>query len=137
MRRKTAPPILKQAADITRADPAAPCHPLDVQLWIAQAAGDLGLDRLEPRRLHAGLLGQRRTVDVRRGDGGDQVADMPGGERPRRARDRFGAQAQHVDIGVEQAQKRSEEHTSELQSLMRISYAVFCLKNNKTRTTAA
>src|SRR3546814_2568122 len=32
---------------------------------------------------------------------------------------------------------RSEEHTSELQSLMRISYAVFCLKkkkNNKTQT---
>src|SRR3546814_1484661 len=27
--------------------------------------------------------------------------------------------------------KRSEEHTSELQSPMRISYAVFCLKNNK------
>src|SRR3546814_4180649 len=27
---------------------------------------------------------------------------------------------------------RSEEHTSELQSLMRISYAVFCLKKNKT-----
>src|SRR3546814_10808282 len=30
--------------------------------------------------------------------------------------------------GVTQWQKRSEEHTSELQSLMRISYAVFCLK---------
>src|SRR3546814_41625 len=29
------------------------------------------------------------------------------------------------------AQKRSEEHTSELQSLMRISYAVFCLKKKK------
>src|SRR3546814_2908301 len=28
---------------------------------------------------------------------------------------------------------RSEEHTSELQSLMRISYAVFCLKKTKTR----
>src|SRR3546814_3010520 len=28
---------------------------------------------------------------------------------------------------------RSEEHTSELQSLMRISYAVFCLKNKKYR----
>src|SRR3546814_2472427 len=27
---------------------------------------------------------------------------------------------------------RSEEHTSELQSLMRISYAVFCLKNKQT-----
>src|SRR3546814_4963103 len=32
--------------------------------------------------------------------------------------------------------KRSEEHTSELQSLMRISYAVFCLKKkNNTRWT--
>src|SRR3546814_6809347 len=30
--------------------------------------------------------------------------------------------------------ERSEEHTSELQSLMRISYAVFCLKNNKQRS---
>src|SRR3546814_904938 len=33
--------------------------------------------------------------------------------------------------GVEQRQVRSEEHTSELQSLMRISYAVFCLKKKK------
>src|SRR3546814_5394001 len=31
--------------------------------------------------------------------------------------------------------KRSEEHTSELQSLMRISYAVFCLKKKKRTTT--
>src|SRR3546814_10377252 len=31
---------------------------------------------------------------------------------------------------------RSEEHTSELQSLMRISYAVFCLKKKKTRTNS-
>src|SRR3546814_6509465 len=30
---------------------------------------------------------------------------------------------------------RSEEHTSELQSLMRISYAVFCLKKKHTRHT--
>src|SRR3546814_8773636 len=30
---------------------------------------------------------------------------------------------------------RSEEHTSELQSLMRISYAVFCLKKKKNHTT--
>src|SRR3546814_4533640 len=30
-------------------------------------------------------------------------------------------------------QMRSEEHTSELQSLMRISYAVFCLQKKKTR----
>src|SRR3546814_1766176 len=34
-----------------------------------------------------------------------------------------------------EAELRSEEHTSELQSLMRISYAVFCLKKKKTKTT--
>src|SRR3546814_4381482 len=42
--------------------------------------------------------------------------------------------------GVVSTSLRSEEHTSELQSLMRISYAVFCLKkktqnNNNTNTT--
>src|SRR3546814_7378630 len=35
--------------------------------------------------------------------------------------------------GVASEPERSEEHTSELQSLMRISYAVFCLKKKKTR----
>src|SRR3546814_5772559 len=36
----------------------------------------------------------------------------------------------HVALaGADQRARRSEEHTSELQSLMRISYAVFCLKN--------
>src|SRR3546814_10267553 len=35
-----------------------------------------------------------------------------------------------IDLPVD-AQIRSEEHTSELQSLMRISYAVFCLKKKK------
>src|SRR3546814_6742884 len=34
--------------------------------------------------------------------------------------------------GLPWAAGRSEEHTSELQSLMRISYAVFCLKKKKT-----
>src|SRR3546814_6887559 len=36
-------------------------------------------------------------------------------------------------VGVLEGQDRSEEHTSELQSLMRNSYAVFCLKKKKTR----
>src|SRR3546814_14979563 len=39
-----------------------------------------------------------------------------------------GAAGLHRGRGVDQ---RSEEHTSELQSLMRISYAVFCLKKKK------
>src|SRR3546814_3834054 len=41
---------------------------------------------------------------------------------------RRGAGAVHGLVGL-----RSEEHTSELQSLMRISYAVFCLKKKKTQ----
>src|SRR3546814_10092887 len=41
---------------------------------------------------------------------------------------------QRIERGPEQGlEQRSEEHTSELQSLMRISYAVFCLKK-KTKT---
>src|SRR3546814_4606612 len=37
----------------------------------------------------------------------------------------------HMHIGSQVFVARSEEHTSELQSLMRISYAVFCLKKKK------
>src|SRR3546814_7342618 len=36
-------------------------------------------------------------------------------------------------VGVKFHRRGSEEHTSELQSLMRISYAVFCLKKKKTQ----
>src|SRR3546814_3447011 len=39
-----------------------------------------------------------------------------------------------VAAGIGDALLRSEEHTSELQSLMRISYAVFCLKKKTTYT---
>src|SRR3546814_8513202 len=46
------------------------------------------------------------------------------GRRDRRKRQEHGGEHQ----------KRSEEHTSELQSLMRISYSVFCLKKKKNRT---
>src|SRR3546814_2712057 len=35
-----------------------------------------------------------------------------------------------LDAGADRAAPRSEEHTSELQSLMRISYAVFCLNKH-------
>src|SRR3546814_4871748 len=65
-------------------------------------------------------------------------------QRPRRAalarpaqRDRrrpgraAGARRLSRGAGSRRARSRSEEHTSELQSLMRISYAVFCLKKKK------
>src|SRR3546814_7290714 len=40
-----------------------------------------------------------------------------------------------VDLDADDPALRSEEHTSELQSLMRISYAVFCLKKKNTQNT--
>src|SRR3546814_2815572 len=53
---------------------------------------------------------------------GFRSANRPSG--PRFARNRRSPAQRH--------RRRSEEHTSELQSLMRISYAVFCLKKKKT-----
>src|SRR3546814_6368001 len=43
---------------------------------------------------------------------------------------------QRVVVGTKACALRSEEHTSELQSLMRISYAVFCLKKKKQKKTS-
>src|SRR3546814_7073311 len=45
--------------------------------------------------------------------------------------DRIGEHEPAFGIGVDDLDGRSEEHTSELQSLMRISYAVFCLNKKK------
>src|SRR3546814_3051238 len=54
-----------------------------------------------------------------------------------RQADSFGRVLQQVEEYLDQpvaaAADRSEEHTSELQSLMRISYAVFCLKKKTKR----
>src|SRR3546814_10621130 len=47
---------------------------------------------------------------------------------------RYGLQTMCEGGGIANASIRSEEHTSELQSLMRISYAVFCLKKKKQNT---
>src|SRR3546814_3896940 len=48
--------------------------------------------------------------------------------RPRK----IGATTDAVSVALKESRScRSEEHTSELQSLMRISYAVFCLKKKK------
>src|SRR3546814_7610629 len=51
----------------------------------------------------------------------------------------FGTEDEEIVLdgdGAVKSRKRSEEHTSELQSLMRISYAVFCLKKKKSKITA-
>src|SRR3546814_5328650 len=76
-------------------------------------AGHVGLDRVE--HLH-------RLDDAQRLAGLDRLADADEGRLVRRGRG---------VIGADHRRARSEEHTSELQSLMRISYAVFCLKKKK------
>src|SRR3546814_9415876 len=67
------------------------------------------------------------------------IGDRPREPKPQRARHRRFGPAR-VGRGVEARvapHDRSEEHTSELQSLMRSSYAVFCLKkqNNRRHTS--
>src|SRR3546814_10202842 len=47
---------------------------------------------------------------------------------------RLGDPREYADLALHMMENRSEEHTSELQSLMRISYAVFCLKKKKHTT---
>src|SRR3546814_1941741 len=85
---------------------------------------------LDPRfaRLVDGILDQR-PVD----DGQHFLGDRLGGRKEPGAetgdgKDGFADRLHGGPLA------RSEEHTSELQSLMRISYAVFCLKKKKTTT---
>src|SRR3546814_19029384 len=52
--------------------------------------------------------------------------------QPTERRRRLGGELFGLDDVCSRQLRRSEEHTSELQSLMRISYAVFCLKKKKT-----
>src|SRR3546814_6784474 len=112
-------------------------------------SSDLGLRRLEGRELGVEasellfeprlvgvlarldlleLVGERFALLVERGL--DSVEQAIG--RDRRVADRVEREG---DAGVGRRvvrRVRSEEHTSELQSLMRISYAVFCLKKKNT-----
>src|SRR3546814_8776249 len=53
-------------------------------------------------------------------------------DAPLGAGDRIGDQGKMIGLAGIEYRLRSEEHTSELQSLMRLSYAVFCLKKKNT-----
>src|SRR3546814_1336268 len=68
---------------------------------------------------HMDITGRRQTEEVLRAQK----------ERLKAALSASKTGTYRWDIGTD----RSEEHTSELQSLMRISYAVFCLKKKKTK----
>src|SRR3546814_10877891 len=103
-----------------------------------QRLDDAGLDIDEGVRVDAG----RRAIRLRKDDvegnrhdpreteAVDHLSHLDAGPRPLADR----GKAFLVDVDDDDG--RSEEHTSELQSLMRISYAVFCLKKkNKTNET--
>src|SRR3546814_9746087 len=88
--------------------------------------------------LHAKPFHQPTGPDI--GDGGDRMDRVAGkiGPAPRDARlGGFARIARAPCIGTKPPAdldaSRSEEHTSELQSLMSISYAVFCLKKKNTQ----
>src|SRR3546814_9640144 len=114
---------------------------------LAWLDGALQLDALRPA---AGLAARRPAALERRAGAGAEGEAGPAGGRPMRGRVKGGAPARAPACGADNtavgaagvgmisivlATHRSEEHTSELQSLMRISYAVFCLKKKTKQKT--
>src|SRR3546814_10077228 len=92
--------------------------------------------------------GRQRRVRRRGREGHDEgllrLAKKSDGRFPRERFEQEREDDEHLEREREQHDaderrqaddERSEEHTSELQSLMRISYAVFCLKKKKKRKT--
>src|SRR3546814_8387815 len=106
-----------------------------------EGADRVGAERAEA---HCGNIEDRCLIGLPASIAADQDTKAGGiGHRhgPRRVRDELIAILINVDEGAESTiadfvfGERSEEHTSELQSLMRISYAVFCLKKNNKKNT--
>src|SRR3546814_10694127 len=115
-----------------------------LEMGMDRIAAHLKMDRMELRRRN--FIGPHEfPYTIPSGstyDSGDYGAvvdkamariDFPG---LMRRRDELRGQGRLAGIGISTCLEpsRSEEHTSELQSLMRISYAVFCLKKKKITT---
>src|SRR3546814_4760978 len=84
-----------------------------------------GVARVDDRRVISGIIHVVKS--------GGRWVDAPACYGPRKTLyNRF---VRWAEKGIWQELFRSEEHTSELQSLMRISYAVFCLKNKTHQST--
>src|SRR3546814_2692822 len=94
------------SSDVCSSDLVLP--PVDRRLAGHEYQHVSGLPAAEPAITHPRQTHALVSRHQRPGDFGDAVGDI--------------------------AAQRSEEHTSELQSLMRISYAVFCLKKKTTNT---
>src|SRR3546814_7928087 len=121
----------RQPPRSTRTDTLFPYTTLFRSIWRAQT----------PQLFRLELLMQALSSCKARGlEVTDEASAMEQhGHRPRLVR---GSEAnikvtypedlQLAQFWLQQQERRSEEHTSELQSLMRISYAVFCLKKKTT-----
>src|SRR3546814_7058944 len=109
----------------TRTDTLFPYTPL-FRSQEFDAAGEL-LDRILALAVHRVEIEFGRHLDAELGHrAAGRSLEIFGRVEHRLRRD-----AADIEAG------RSEEHTSELQSLMRISYAVFCLKKKTQRNTAS
>src|SRR3546814_3649379 len=78
-----------------------------------------------------GKAHQRHAPDARLDILLGDVAAAPREHRPQHLVECLDGRLDRDGVQPRPQQPRSEEHTSELQSLMRISYAVFCLKKKK------
>src|SRR3546814_4434598 len=85
-----------------------------------------GGDDLGALGLEGGVAGDDEVRAPRQ-----RLADRLPGLAAHRHRLAEGLRLEELEVAREVPGQRSEEHTSELQSLMRISYAVFCLKKKK------
>src|SRR3546814_5530664 len=105
-----------QQSDAVDEDPYPQLRPLKISQNGCGAAKFLfqGADRCNPRRM-IGIVAMAHIDAESIGSGKIKFAD-------------------HLRAIAGRTQRRSEEHTSELQSLMRISYAVFCLKKKHIKT---
>src|SRR3546814_9192957 len=102
---------------------------------VGRAAGDNGVKELVVGMGHRGrlnvlvnILGKPPKTLFDEFEGKFEHPDDPAHSGDVKYHMGFSADVKTPKGGVHVALARSEEHTSELQSLMRISYAVFCLK---------
>src|SRR3546814_9429692 len=91
-------------------------------LWIDEAGGGAGEHQRDGRQQRAQMVPVAKKAQgaAEQQEGDDRLAALVDGGKAAR---------------IEGGRSRSEEHTSELQSLMRISYAVFCLKKKNKETS--
>src|SRR3546814_6876369 len=100
--------------------------------------GDCGWREIMAVIRDGGFLMCRAVLPVMVAGGGGTIVNIGGVSAHIGAKNRAhvsAAKAGIVGLTKALAVERSEEHTSELQSLMRISYAVFCLKKKRARQT--